>query len=82
MGPRSRTTTDEEFVKAWQSTPTARAAADVLGCSLTSAKVRASRLRGMGVPLKKHWVGRPRKVMDVEGLKRLAAESLPPAMDP
>lgn len=61
--------TDEEFVRLWQQSSGPKE----LGINSYEASAYATRLRVLGVPLRSF--ARPRKLRDIEALKRIALEA-------
>jgi hypothetical protein len=67
----------QEFVEVWNSAGTLEEAAQLLGVQKTSASMRASHLRKLGLPIKKF--PRGRRFRDIEALASFARSFEPPA---
>ena len=65
-----------EFVRTWQSSLGVTEVSERLGISLRVASALAEKLRRLGIPLKRF---SPQGSLDVEALRRLAAESCHPS---
>ena len=65
--------TDEEFVRLWQQSSGPQEVAERLGVNPHEASAYATRLRVLGVPLRSF--ARPRRLRDIEALKRIALEA-------
>jgi len=70
--PKAADVTPEDFVRAWQAATSVREVMDKTGYTYGTTQVRASRMRKMGIPLKRF-----KKYMDVPGLVKLATELAP-----
>lgn len=68
---RPKKIADEDFLRVWETAPTATEAARLLGLGLTAASNRATRMRDAGIPAKKYPVGCKRSPETVASLRKL-----------
>jgi hypothetical protein len=67
---------DTDFVRIWETAPTAADAARLCHVKPGTAGMRAKRLRDAGVPLRKFPTRSPRpEPLDVPGLRRVVEEA-------